>query len=991
MAAVVNRQVNVYINSGEAQKAYDVLIKKEKDLNEQLAKTSDPRRIKALNAELDKLKDPIDRAGKKLRGELLPTLRDLEIATRKWQNEFKKTGDPAALKKFQAFNAELTVAKKELNGLAVSQQSLTKGGVFTASFWANIAANGLQRVTQFIGTAITQTITWATQIEGVQNRFDKINKEGLLDELRKATRGTVSDLELMKAAVRADNFKIPLDKLGTLLKFASQRARETGDNVNYLVESIILGISRKSIPIMDNLGISATELQKEFKKTGNFATAAFKIVNNELQKAGPYVETFADKVDRVKTFFTNAATETAKFVIKLVEGRKTANQLFDEAKIKTEAYERSLGPLLTRYDELKGKTILNKDEQSELRGIIEKIVQIVPQAATEFDKYGRALDINKQKVIDFREENSKFLQQREASAIKSLTTQAQSEVNEINRLIAARDKSQANFKKYGTSQATINEALQISQTAIAKFNNKLIETTDVLVNKFKVQLPAGIQEMRDKALQLKFDVEKATPVAAPTKDEPTEEEIKAAKEKAEAAARKALEAAKKAAEERKQLIEELNKIEFELSLFGLTQIDKEFKELNRKYDQLRGRAKSDGEILNRISILFHTERLQIIQNFVQREVDIWKQGQKEMLSDADKVIANNLDFIKRVTAAINEPASDFIKRSNKNKQDEQDEEDALKKARIASDIQQHIGYLQQISDINAIFGQAKTEKENAELEADRHRNEQKKNNLDKRLKAGTISQQQYDREIQKIERDQAKREKAVRLKQFEREKEASITQALINGALAVTNIWATTPKADFGISTYIMLGLSALATLSSVASIAGRKAPEFAEGGKLGGRSHASGGNAVIDGNGRKIAEVEAGEGIVNKRTMADTRQYQVSGTASQIISSLNSMYGKNWEGGATLVPAWRSYNPQRMNYAAMKSVYASGGTFATPTATNQTSDNAVFEHLSAMISNMQATMLFIQQNGIPAYTVLTQHEKQQARMDSIRKDATLK
>jgi len=31
---VVNRQVNIYIQSGEAQKAYDSLIKKEKQLNE---------------------------------------------------------------------------------------------------------------------------------------------------------------------------------------------------------------------------------------------------------------------------------------------------------------------------------------------------------------------------------------------------------------------------------------------------------------------------------------------------------------------------------------------------------------------------------------------------------------------------------------------------------------------------------------------------------------------------------------------------------------------------------------------------------------------------------------------------------------------------------------------------------------------------------------------------------------------------------------------
>ena len=74
---------------------------------------------------------------------------------------------------------------------------------------------------------------------------------------------TVSDLQLMQTAVKAANFKLPLDQLAKYLKFAQQRAIETGESIDNLVESIVLGISRKSIPIIDNLGISAQQVQEE--------------------------------------------------------------------------------------------------------------------------------------------------------------------------------------------------------------------------------------------------------------------------------------------------------------------------------------------------------------------------------------------------------------------------------------------------------------------------------------------------------------------------------------------------------------------------------------------------------------------------------------------------------------------------------------------------------------------------------------------------------
>jgi hypothetical protein len=148
----------------------------------------------------------------------------------------------------------------------------------------------------------------ASQTEGVKAAFDRLNNPSLLYALRTATRGTVSDLQLMTKAVQAQNFKIPLSQLATYFEFATKRAIQTGESVDYLVDSIITGIGRKSVLVMDNLGISAVQLQKEVEKTGDFATAAGNIIRSELTSMGDVADTTATKVASIKTAFENIKT-----------------------------------------------------------------------------------------------------------------------------------------------------------------------------------------------------------------------------------------------------------------------------------------------------------------------------------------------------------------------------------------------------------------------------------------------------------------------------------------------------------------------------------------------------------------------------------------------------------------------------------------------------------------------------------------------------------
>jgi len=141
--------------------------------------------------------------------------------------------------------------------------------------------------------------------QGIQAAFKKLNDPTLLANLRTATNNTVSDLNLMKAAVQANNFKIPLTQLGSLLQFANIRARETGESVDYLVESIVKGIARKSLPILDNLGLNTSLISQEFAKTGDMAEAVGNIIQVEMLSAIDATELAGTAVDQMRTQWEN--------------------------------------------------------------------------------------------------------------------------------------------------------------------------------------------------------------------------------------------------------------------------------------------------------------------------------------------------------------------------------------------------------------------------------------------------------------------------------------------------------------------------------------------------------------------------------------------------------------------------------------------------------------------------------------------------------------
>ena len=222
---------------------------------------------------------------------------------------------------------ELESLNKEINGIKTpdvgSIVGKEGGGLFSGDkisgmlqvFGGNMmtkAAGWAAGFVSEIGDAVKQGIELAKAGEGVRIAFERLNQPGLLDNLREATHGTVTNLELMKAAVKFNDFKLPLDELGTMLAFAQQKAKDTGQSVDYMVDSIVTGLGRKSLMILDNLVLSANEVKEKMKETGDMTKAVGEIIREQMSKAGDYVETAADRATQADVNLKNAMEELGR-------------------------------------------------------------------------------------------------------------------------------------------------------------------------------------------------------------------------------------------------------------------------------------------------------------------------------------------------------------------------------------------------------------------------------------------------------------------------------------------------------------------------------------------------------------------------------------------------------------------------------------------------------------------------------------------------------
>lgn len=211
------------------------------------------------------------------------------------------------------------------------------GGLIAGTFAVGKIVSFGQELMELGGTA-----------EGVRAAFERIGGTAIMDDLKKATVGTVSELELMKRAVSARNLGLPIENLASLFEFATKRAQDTGESVDYLVNSIVTGIGRKSPLILDNLGISAIQLREKLKGVGmetasvaEVAAAVGEIAAESMRESGGIIDTNAVKIQNLKAQWANFKLELAEDPVVLNAFSTALNFITRELKLLPKELETS--------------------------------------------------------------------------------------------------------------------------------------------------------------------------------------------------------------------------------------------------------------------------------------------------------------------------------------------------------------------------------------------------------------------------------------------------------------------------------------------------------------------------------------------------------------------------------------------------------------------------------------------------------------------------
>ncbi|HEY4149305.1 MAG TPA: hypothetical protein VGM41_10265 [Chitinophagaceae bacterium] len=241
------------------------------------------------------------------------TLKQIQSSSKKLRNELGQLvpGTQAFIdksKELREVNDHLDAIKEDVKGVEGAME-------------------GLQTVLESLGVVMTagaavefgkELFELETRADGVHNAFVKIGEtEGYLEKLRVASKGLIDDLDLEKIATKANNANIPIQQMGLFLKFAQQRAEETGESVTDLTYKLVEGLGKGTPKALSGLGVNVAEVKREFKETGDMVQAVANIINKEMNQAGDDVENFGERVETTKTKWENVKDKAAGWFKKI--------------------------------------------------------------------------------------------------------------------------------------------------------------------------------------------------------------------------------------------------------------------------------------------------------------------------------------------------------------------------------------------------------------------------------------------------------------------------------------------------------------------------------------------------------------------------------------------------------------------------------------------------------------------------------------------------
>ncbi|MCT4586655.1 MAG: phage tail tape measure protein [Carboxylicivirga sp.] len=402
------------------------------------------------------------------------------------------------------------------------------------------------------------------------------------------------------------------------------------------------------------------------------------------------------------------------------------------------------------------------------------------------------------------------------------------DANALYKAIASTEEKleKLNIEKTKAQTARLKESFNFSGKSMEDLlvlEGQYLVAEDLLTKKQKLKLDAIREEIK-----LRNNSNNQKSAEEPKNNEELEKYLKE-KERAE-----------------EGLADSIRKIRDKLHLDTLSAHEKEKQAIEYKYadllDTAQKYAMDESELIK-----LKTQELQFVderfaKERLQKQKEVQAQLESMYLSEFEKEKQEKIRHLQKMIAMAEENGLMTIEAYTlmqeeldliRNSEEPRDifgmtDEDWLK---LIDNFDMAMMYIDQIGMAWGSIITIQNNKDKAELKQYEKNTQKKKDLLNKQLEAGSISQEQYNARVAKLDADLDKKKSEIAIRQAKREKQLGLFQVAVNTAMAVMKIWAEVPKADFGISTGILTALAIANGALQAAAISSAPVPEYAEGG----------------------------------------------------------------------------------------------------------------------------------------------------------------
>ncbi len=333
--------------------------------------------------------------------------------------------------------------------------------------------------------------------------------------------------------------------------------------------------------------------------------------------------------------------------------------------------QQEINGLIKKYDELKDKTELTDDEQKELNSTIQELSTIFPDAISQVDKYGKAIDLVREKLVANNKELQVFLE----NSTKQEIFEGQKKLDE---LIATRDRlvkelnTGTGERSYGTgglAGGTTKKTVDLTKSELAQnkedldniikdidgLASKLTESQRKLLELGSITAEESLKPYKDLFKELGeyttkqlYDTKaKLTALLSEGFGADAEAKIKQqidsiASKLGEPTIKQQIEATTKALEDAQKKLTDLRDPENQASVTQIEEQETVIKDLVEKIETLTGvkeketkkQLKTEEEKLKALQDLAEQE-ISISQNLEQSKVAIMRQGVERQRKEAE--------------------------------------------------------------------------------------------------------------------------------------------------------------------------------------------------------------------------------------------------------------------------------------------------------------------------------------------------------------------